>query len=136
MAMPPYGRSVTASSVWDATRYISLCERHVFAPCVGAIHWPPYIRPRLPPTHLRHQRVRFLGRFSFVDRFEVEISQIHVSVRQYVYGENVPPFAEMNFEELRSQIPMVPLTPRKRVCWIICCCNLHRPGCVPSAHID
>jgi hypothetical protein len=28
---------------------------------------------------------------SFVDLFEVEISQIHVSVLQYVYGENIFP---------------------------------------------
>jgi hypothetical protein len=57
---------------------------------------------------------------SFVNPFEVEISQIHVSVRQYVYGENIFPFAQTDFEKLRSQIPMVPLTPGKRVCRIIC----------------
>ena len=43
--------------------------------------------------------------------FEVEISQIHVSLGQYVYGENIFPFAQTDFEKLRSQIPVVPLTP-------------------------
>jgi hypothetical protein len=35
-----------------------------------------------------------------MDRFEVEIGQIHVSVRQYVYGEKILPFAQMDFEKL------------------------------------
>ncbi|MGA7315934.1 MAG: hypothetical protein WBX22_18400 [Silvibacterium sp.] len=46
-----------------------------------------------------------------VDLFEVEICQVHVTVRQYVHGENVFPFAETNLEKVRSQIPGVPLTP-------------------------
>ena len=46
-----------------------------------------------------------------MDGFEVEISQIHVAVRHYVYGENIFPFAQTDFEKLRSEIPMVPLTP-------------------------
>jgi hypothetical protein len=73
---------------------------------------------------------------SFVDLFEVEISQIHVSVLQYVYGENIFPFAQTDFEKLGSQIPMVPLTPGKRISRIICCGDLQRSGYVLSAHID
>ena len=46
-----------------------------------------------------------------VDLFEVEICQVHVTVRQYVHGENVFPFAETNLEKVRSQIPGVPLRP-------------------------
>ena len=37
---------------------------------------------------------------SSVNRFEVEISQVHVPERQYVCRENVLAFAEMNFEQL------------------------------------
>jgi hypothetical protein len=57
---------------------------------------------------------------SSVELFEVETSQIHVAVRQYVYGEDVFPFVETNLEKLRRQIPVVPLTPGQRVCRIIC----------------
>ena len=70
------------------------------------------------------------------DPFEVEIGEIHVSVRQYVDGENIFSFAETDFEKLRSQIPMVPLTPGQWVCRIICCGDLKRAGYVLSVHID
>jgi len=52
---------------------------------------------------------------SLVNPFEVEIGQIHVAVRNDVYGENIFSFVEADFEKLRSQIPMVPLTSGKRV---------------------
>jgi hypothetical protein len=45
------------------------------------------------------------------DLFEVEISQIHVSLRQYVYGENIFSFDQTDFEKLRSQIAVMPLAP-------------------------
>jgi hypothetical protein len=54
-----------------------------------------------------------------VDGFKVEISQIHVTVRQYVYGGNVLAFGEMNFEKLRHHTPVVPLAPGQRVCRVI-----------------
>jgi hypothetical protein len=41
---------------------------------------------------------------SFVDWFEVEIGQIHVSARQYVRGEDILPFAETDLEALRSRV--------------------------------
>jgi hypothetical protein len=71
-----------------------------------------------------------------VERFEVEIGEVHVPQRQYVYGENILSFAEMNFEELRSQIPVVPLTPSQRVCGIVCGRDLQRSHCVLSIQID
>ena len=67
---------------------------------------------------------------------EVEVSEVHVAAGQYVYGENVLPFVEPNLEKLQRQIPVVPLTPRYRVCRIICCGDLQRSGCVLSVHID
>jgi hypothetical protein len=67
---------------------------------------------------------------------EVEIRQIHVPERQYVDGENILAFAEINFEQLRGQIPMVPLTPRQRVCGIIRRRDLHWAGSVCPIHID
>lgn len=73
---------------------------------------------------------------SFLDRFEVEISKIHVSVRQYMYREDILALAQMHFEKLRSQIPVVPLTPGKRVCLIICCGDRQRSGCILSIRID
>ena len=73
---------------------------------------------------------------SSLDLFEVEISQIHVAVRQYVYGENVLAFTEMNFEKLRSQVPVVPLTPGQRICRVIRCRDLQRPRRVLSVQID
>jgi len=76
------------------------------------------------------------GSASSAGRFEVEISEIHVSLCQYVHSENIFPFAQADFEKLRSQIPMVPLTPGKRVCWIICCGDLQRSGYVLSVHIN
>jgi hypothetical protein len=60
------------------------------------------------------------GTTSSVDLFEVEISQIHVTACQDVYGENIFPFVKANFEKLRSEIPVVPLAPSQRVCRIIC----------------
>jgi hypothetical protein len=54
-----------------------------------------------------------------VDRCEVEISQVHVAERQYVDRENIFAFVDMNFEKLRSKIPVVPLTPGHRVRGII-----------------
>jgi hypothetical protein len=74
--------------------------------------------------------------FHLWDLFEVEISQVHITVRQYVHGENISPFVETNLEKLRSQIPVVPLTPGQRVCGIICRRNLQRSGGVVSIHID
>jgi hypothetical protein len=71
-----------------------------------------------------------------VDWFEIEISQIHVAVRQDVYGENIFPFAEPNSEKLRSQIPVVPLTPGQRVRRIICRRDLEGSSRVLSIHID
>jgi hypothetical protein len=71
-----------------------------------------------------------------VDTFEVEISQIHITERQYVYGENVLAFAEADFEKLWSQIPVVPLTPGHRVCRITGCRDLQGAGRVLSIHID
>src|SRR5258708_3863543 len=76
------------------------------------------------------------GSTLWVNRFEVEISQVHVSVRDYVHGENIFPFTERNFEKLRSQIPMVPLTPGERVCGIIGGGDWQRTGCVLAIHID
>jgi hypothetical protein len=38
-----------------------------------------------------------------VDLFEVEIGQVHVTVRQYVHGENVFPFAETNLERFGAR---------------------------------
>src|SRR5579864_885284 len=73
---------------------------------------------------------------SFVDFFEVEIGKIHVAERQYVDGEDILPFAQTDFEKLRSQVPMVPLTPSQRVCRIICGGDLQRSGCVVAIHID
>src|SRR5690348_13534195 len=72
---------------------------------------------------------------SVVNWFEVEISQIHVAVRQYVNRENIFPFVETDFEKLRRQIPVVPLTPSNRVCGIACCGDLERSGCVFAVHI-
>src|SRR5580658_7131993 len=66
-------------------------------------------------AHADRAQTNLAASISSADRFEVEISQIHVSVRQYVYGENIFPFSQADFEELRSQIPMMPLTPGKRV---------------------
>ena len=73
---------------------------------------------------------------SSADPFQIEICQIHVSVRQYVHGEDIFPSAQMDFEELRSQIPMVPLTPGKRVCRVTRCRDLQGAGCVFSVHIE
>src|SRR5258707_6501865 len=70
------------------------------------------------------------------DRFEVEISQIHVALRQYVYGENVLAFAERNLEKLRSQVPVVPLTPGQRICRVIRCRDLQSSRPALSVHID
>jgi hypothetical protein len=70
------------------------------------------------------------------DPFEVEIGEIHVSVRQYVDGENIFSFAETDFEKLRSQIPMVPLTPGKRVCRIIGCGDRQSSGRVLPIYIE
>jgi len=40
--------------------------------------------------------------YLYVDPSEVEISQIHVAVRQYVYCENILPFAKANLEKRRG----------------------------------
>lgn len=42
---------------------------------------------------------------------EIKISEVHVSVRSYVHGENILSLAQAKLEELRDQIPVVPLTP-------------------------
>ena len=55
-----------------------------------------------------------------MDLLEVEVSEVHVAAGQYVYGENVFPFVEVNLEKVRRQIPVVPLTPGPRVCRIRC----------------
>ena len=81
------------------------------------------------------EQERFSSFHSRVDRFEVEICQVHVPQRQDVYGEDVFPFVEMNFEKLRSQIPVVPLAPRQRVRGIVCGGDLQRPRCVLSIHV-
>jgi len=73
---------------------------------------------------------------SSVGLLEVEVSEVHVAVRQYVYGENVLAFAERNFEKLRRQIPVVPLTPAQRVCRIIRGGDLQRSRGILSVHID
>src|SRR5258705_4222938 len=85
-----------------------------------------------------HRRRDWNGSFplSSPDLLEVEISQIHVAVRQYVDGENIFPFAETNLEELLSQIPVMPLSPRHRVCRIICRRDLQPSSRVLSIHID
>src|SRR5258708_30618186 len=75
------------------------------------IESPASRQPRPSPAPGGEKPGRPAGTTSSVDLFEVEISQIHVAIRQYVYGENVFPSAETNFEKLRRQIPMVPLTP-------------------------
>jgi len=87
-------------------------------------------------AHADRAQTNLAAFISSADRFEVEISQVHVSVRQYVHGENIFPFAQVDFEKLRSQIPMVPLTPGNGVCRIIGCGDLQRPGRVLSIHID
>src|SRR6185436_800934 len=74
--------------------------------------------------------------FSSTDLLEVEISQIHVAVRQYVDGENIFPFAETNLEELLSQIPVVPLAPGHGVRRIIGGPDLKRACFVRSVNID
>ena len=78
----------------------------------------------------------FRNLLSFFDRLEVEISEIHVSERQYVHRENVFAFVEMNFEKLWRQVPMVPLAPGQRVSRIVCRRDLQRSGCVLSIHVD
>jgi hypothetical protein len=88
-------------------------------------------------TYMGHESPVLFGLCSkYANLFEVEISQIHVALRQYVYGENVLAFAEMNFEKLRSHVPVVPLTPVQRICWVIRCRDLQRPSRVLPVHID
>lgn len=50
-----------------------------------------------------------------VNLLEIEIGEVHITVRQDVHGENISPFVETNLEKLRSQIPVVPLTPGQRI---------------------
>src|SRR5258705_12370072 len=85
-----------------------------------------------------HRRRDWNGSFplSSPDLLEVEISQIHVAIRQDVYGENIFPFAETNLEKLLSQIPVVPLAPGHGVCRIIGGPDLKRACFVRSVHID
>lgn len=52
---------------------------------------------------------------SSVILFEVKIGQIHVAIGQDADGENILPFVKTHIEELRGQIPVVPLTPGQRV---------------------
>jgi hypothetical protein len=92
------------------------------AGCVGALQ--------------RLLRPRRLASISFMDWLKVEISEIHVAIRDYVYGEDIFSFAQTDFEKLWRQIPMVPLTPGKRVGRIIGCGDPERPGRVLSIHID
>ena len=72
---------------------------------------------------------------SFVNRSEVEISEIHVAERPYMYGQNVLSFAQINFEKLGRQIPVVPLAPSQRVCRVICCRDLQWSNRVFSVHV-
>src|ERR1700733_5623133 len=68
--------------------------------------------------------------------FEVEIGQIHVAAGQDVDGENIPPLAKADLEELRSQVPVVPLTPSHGVCRVICCWDLQWSCCFFSIDVD
>lgn len=70
-----------------------------------------------------------------MDLFEVEISQIHVAVRQDVNGKDILPFNESNFEKLRSQVPVVPLTPSQWFRGIIGSRDLQRSRRVLSIYI-
>ena len=49
--------------------------------------------------------------------FEVEIGQIHVAAGQDVDGENIPPLAQADLEELRSQVPVVNCRTSERSKW-------------------
>src|ERR1700733_5893995 len=82
---------------------------------------------------IRDVRIRTL---SSVILFEVKIRQIHVTAGQDVDGENIPPLAKANLEELRSQVPVMPLTPSHGVCRVICCRDLQRSCCLFSIHVD
>ena len=56
---------------------------------------------------------------SSVILFEVKIGQIHVATGQDVNGENIPSLVEANLEEIRRQVPMMPLTPSHGVSWVV-----------------
>ena len=73
---------------------------------------------------------------SFGSLLEIEISEIHIPVRQYADGEDIPALAEANFEEIRSQAPVVPLTPSHGVCRVKCGWDLHRPCSGLSIYVD
>src|ERR1700683_183831 len=87
-------------------------------------------------AHADRAQTNFTASTLSADWLEVEISQIHVAVRHYMHRENIFPFAQADFEKLRSQIPMVPLAPGKRVGRIICCADLQRSSRVLSVHIQ
>jgi hypothetical protein len=46
-----------------------------------------------------------------LDLFEVEVSEIHDTARQDMYGDETFPMAETNFEELLRRTPLMLLTP-------------------------
>jgi hypothetical protein len=66
------------------------------------LHWATKVPGRSHFAFLRFNAILY------ADLFEIEISQIHVSVGQYVHGENIVPFSQTDFEKLWRQIPMVP----------------------------
>src|SRR5580658_7781255 len=73
---------------------------------------------------------------SSASRFEFEIRQIHVSIGQDVDCENILSLSKRNLEKLRSQVPMVPLTPGDWVCGVKSCGHLQRSRCVFAIHVD
>ena len=66
-----------------------------------------------------HARIHGLSFISSENLFEIKISEVHVPVRSYVHGKNILSLAQVNLEELRDQIPVVPLTPSQRIRRII-----------------
>jgi hypothetical protein len=73
---------------------------------------------------------------SFENLLEIKIGQVHVPVRYNVHGENILALSEANLEQLRGQIPVVPLTPGQRIRRIIGRRYLQRAGGVVPIYID
>ena len=92
--------------------------------------------PESPHDSCEQWQSPTLLRILRVDLFEIEIGQVHVTVRQYVHGENISPFVEANLEKLRSQIPVVPLTLGQRIGRVISRRDLQRSCGVHSIHIN
>ena len=81
--------------------------------------------------------LRFLARFGlFPDEFEIEIPQIHLTVGKDVHSEEIFAFVEMEFDELRGEIPVVPLTPGDGIGRIRSGGDLKRAGCVFAVDVD